>query len=246
MALAAGPRPGDPIMALINEGAIGQPYAVYDSIRAIPPLRAPGIDEPGWFADPREAAGGAFIDHAIYAVGVLRKYFKSEVASVYAEMGKFVLKDWDVEDYGIAFFRFQNSAIATVESTFGGTIQTVNAMVVTGTDGEIEQTGGRLSVQGRHSPYQNPHIVDYLPANPVYKTFGELSVPEPPYAGGYRPVIEDFVMRVNTGQEFVNTGNDARAGLEACLAAYQSAAIGAPVSLPLTVDVNVPAILAQL
>jgi predicted dehydrogenase len=246
MALAAGPRPGDPIKTLIDEGAIGRPYAVYDSIRAIPPLRAPGIDEPGWFADPHQAAGGAFIDHAIYAVGVLRKYFDSEVVSVYAEMAKFVLTDWEVEDYGIAFLRFQNGAIATVESTFGGTIQTVSAMVVTGTEGEIEQKGGQLSILGKNPPYQNVHTVEFLAPNAVYKTFGEISVPEPPYAGGYKPVIEDFIQRVNTGQEFVNTGEDARAGLEACLAAYQSAAIGAPVRLPLADDVDVPAILAQL
>ncbi len=246
MALAAGPRPGDPIRALIDEGAIGQPYAVYDSIRAIPPLRAPGIDEPGWFADPHQAAGGAFIDHAIYAVGVLRKYFDSDVASVYAEMAKFVLTDWDVEDYGIAFLRFQNGAIATVESTFGGTIQTVSSMVVTGTEGEIEQKGGQLSVLGKNPPYQNVHTVEFLPPNAVYKTFGEMSVPEPPYAGGYKPVIEDFIQRVSSGQEFVNTGEDARAGLEACLAAYQSAAIGAPVKLPLHDEVDVPAILAAL
>jgi len=246
MALAAGPRPGDPIKALIDEGAIGRPYAVYDSIRAIPPLRAPGVREPGWFADPHQAAGGAFIDHAIYAIGVLRKYFDSEVASVYAEMAKFVFTDWEVEDYGIAFIRFQNGAIATVESTFGGTIQTESAMVVTGTDGEIEQKGGQLSVLGKNPPYQIPHIVQFLPQNKVYKTFEELSVPEPPYAAGYRPVIEDFIERVTTGQEFVNTGEDARAGLEACLAAYQSVATGAPVYLPLQGEVDVPVILAQL
>jgi len=246
MALAAGPRPGDPIKALIDEGAIGEPYAVYDSIRAIPPLRAPGIDEPGWFADPHQAAGGAFIDHAIYAVGVLRKYFDSEVASVYAEMAKFVLKDWEVEDYGIAFLKFENGAVATVESTFGGTIQTVNAMVVTGTEGEIEQKDGQLTVLGSNPPYQNVHTVQFLPPNAAYKTFGEISVPEPPYAGGYKPVIEDFIQRVTTGQEFVNTGQDARAGLEACLAAYQSASIGAPVKLPLEDEVDVPSILAAL
>ena len=246
MALAAGPRPGDPIKALIDEGAIGRPYAVVDSIRAIPPLRAPGINEPGWFADPHQAAGGAFIDHAIYAVGVLRKYFDSEVASVYAEMAKFVLTDYNVEDYGIAFLRFQNGAVATVESTFGGTIQTVSSMVVTGTEGEIEQKGGQLSVLGKNPPYQNLHTIQFLPPNPVYATFEELSVPEPPYAGGYKPVIEDFITRVNTGQEFVNTGEDARAGLEACLAAYQSVATGAPVHLPLEEDVDVAAILAQL
>jgi predicted dehydrogenase len=119
-------------------------------------------------------------------------------------------------------------------------------MVVTGTEGEIEQWGGQITVLGRNSPYHNPHIVELLPQNAVYRTFEELSVPEPPYAAGYRPVIEDFVTRVTTGQEFLNTGEDARAGLEACLAAYQSVATGAPVYLPLEGEVDVPAILASL
>ena len=177
---------------------------------------------------------------------MLRKYFDSEVVSVYAEMSKFVLTDWDVEDYGIAFLRFQNGAVATVESTFGGTIQTVSSMVVTGTEGEIEQRGGELIILGKNAPYQNPNIVQFLSENKVYKTFEELSVPEPPYAAGYKPVIEDFIQRVTTGQEFLNTGEDARAGLEVCLAAYQSVATGAPVHLPLEGKVDVAAILAQL
>lgn len=246
MALGAGPNPGDPIKVLIDEGAIGRPIAVYDSIRAIPPLRAPGVREPGWFADPQQAAGGAFIDHAIYAVGVLRKYFNSEVVSVYAEMAKLVLTGWNVEDYGIAFLKFQNEAIATVESTFCGTVQTTSSMLVTGTEGEIEQRGGQLIVLGKNAPYQNRRIVEFLPESKVFTPFEELSVPEPPYASGYKPVIQDFIQRVTTGQEFVNTGKDARIGLEVCLAAYQSVATGAPVHLPLEDEVDVPAILAQL
>ena len=47
MALAAGPAPEDPIKALIEEGAIGPPIVVYDSIRAIPPAARAGCQR-GW------------------------------------------------------------------------------------------------------------------------------------------------------------------------------------------------------
>lgn len=108
MAMGAGFSRGDRIMKLIEEGAIGKPYVIHSNFLAIPPLCEPGVDKTGWFADPYEASGGGFIDHAIYAVGKIRRYFDSEVKRVYSEMGKFVYKDWDVEDHGIAILRFEN------------------------------------------------------------------------------------------------------------------------------------------
>ena len=177
-----------------------------------PPLRAPGVRGAGWFADPNQAAGGAFIDHAIYALGILRKYFGSEVESVYAEMDKLMLTDWNVEDYGIAFLKFQSTALATVESTFCGTVETTSLMLVTGTEGEIERRGEELIVLGNNRPYQNRRTVQFLPENKIYIPFEELTVPEPPYTAGCKPVIQDFIQRVTTGQEFMNTGEDARIG----------------------------------
>jgi len=40
------------------------------------------------------------------------------VRRVYAEMGKFVHKKFDVEDYGYAIVRFKDGSIATLESSF--------------------------------------------------------------------------------------------------------------------------------
>ena len=247
MVIASRPGRGDAVNKLIAEGAIGRPYAADSSLWAIPPLRAPGDDCPGWFVDPEEAAGGGFIDHAIYAVGRLRQYFASEVASVYAEMGRFVHREWGVEDHGTAVLRFRNSSIGTITSTFTAPDRTHSRVKVIGTEGEIEFDGSRLTVWSRKDPYKNRCSCEMLAPNPVYdKTFAEMAVPTPPFATSYKATTDEFIAFIAQGKEPAGTPEDARANLEVCLAAYRSAQTRAAVCLPLTTDVDVRSIMAGL
>ena len=85
------------IEVIIEEGAIGKSHVIHSNFLAIPPLCESGVDKSGWFADPYEASGVSFSDHAIYAVNKKRRYFDSEVKRVYFEMEKFVYKDWSVQ-----------------------------------------------------------------------------------------------------------------------------------------------------
>jgi predicted dehydrogenase len=246
LCIGAGPNPGDPVKALIDKGLIGQPYAVSSSVRAILPLRAPGIAEVGWFADGSQAAGGAFIDHAIYAAAMLSDFFKSKVRSVYAEIAKMVYKDWDLEDYGIAFLRFENGAIGTVESTFGATPYTMNSMLVTGPKGEIERRGTEITITTQAEPYSNPQTIQLLPANPVYRGVDDHRLPMIGNAPGGVGIVNEFVECIRTGRSSLNSPEAAREGLEICLAAYKSVETGAPVKLPLSEDVDVASILSKI
>jgi len=247
MALGAGPGRGDATMKLIDEGAIGKPYTVHSSLWAIPPLCEPGVDEPGWFADPWKAAGGGFIDHAIYAVGKIRRYLGSEVISVYSEMGKFAYEDWDVEDHGMAVLRLRDGGIATIESTFTAPERTHSRTKIIGTEGEIEVEGGRITIWSRKEPYKNRHSLEMLPPNPVYDTmYAEIPVPTPPRAGGYKGTIDEFIQFLVDDREPLNTAEDAKVSLEVCLAAYESVRTSSVVDLPLKREVDVPAILAEL
>jgi len=247
MAMAAGPLPGDPVKKLIDEGAIGRPFAAHFSLWAIPPLRAPGIDEPGWFTLPQEAAGGAFIDHAIYDVALLRGYFGSEVDRVYAEMAKFIHKTYEVEDHGVAILRFRDGSVATVESSFTASVQSHGRRIVVGTDGEIETERNMISIWGKKEPYRQKTFVETIPSEPVFsRTYVEIPVPTPPFASGYKPTIDEFVACIREDREPATTGKDARAVLEICLAAYGSIKEGRPVKLPLEIQVDVPAILRSL
>jgi len=242
----AGPNPGDPVKALVDQDIIGEPYAVTSSVRAIVPLRAPGVAEPGWFVDATQAAGGAFIDHAIYAAAMLGMFFGSTVESVHAEMRKMVHKEWTVEDWGVAFLRYKNGAMGTVESTFGHTPYGINMMVVTGPKGEIERRGAQITMTTQGPPYNNPHTINRLPPNPFYRTIEDHRAPAIGNAAVAADMITEFVEVIRTGRETLNSPEAAREGLEVCLAAYKSVEIGAPVRLPLVGDVDVPAILARL
>ena len=247
MAMAAGPLPGDPVKNLIDEGTIGRPFAAHFSLLAIPPLCAPGINEPGWFTLPYEAAGGGFIDHAIYDVALLRGYFGSEVDRVYAEMDRFVHKTYEVEDHGVAILRFKDGSVATVESSFNATVQTHGRRIIVGTDGELEVEGNTISIWGRKEPYRQKTSIEAAQPQPVFaRNYVEKPVPTPPFASGFKPTIDEFVACIREDREPPVTGKDARAVLEICLAAYESTREGRPVKLPLKTQVDVPAILKSL
>ena len=247
MAIAVGIGRGDRVKGLIDAGAIGRPYVVHSKALTIEPLRAPGVDEPGWFADPDRASGGGFIDHGCYAVGTCRYYFGSEVKSVYALMGKYLFRTWDVEDHGIALLHFQNGEIATLESTFTAPYGYHGGMLIIGTEGEIELRDGKLSIWGKKEPYQERQVFDLQPPNPVFDTsYTEVPVPVPPSGPYFKATLDEFVDYLVTGTAPLGTPEDARKSLEACLAAYQSVATGAPVELPLREEVDVPYILRHL
>ena len=82
---------------------------------------------PGWFADPQQVPGGAFIDEGIYAVEQLRWLAGSEVVQVEAKMANLVHKDIAVEDWGMATLTFANGVVATLEASW-----TVNSPQKTG------------------------------------------------------------------------------------------------------------------
>lgn len=247
MAMAAGPSRGDRIKKLIDEGVIGKPCVIHSNLLAIPPLCEPGVDKPGWFADPHKASGGGFIDHAVYAVGKLRWYFNSEVKRVYSEMEKFIYKDWDVEDYGMATLKFENGAMATLESTFTAPSRSHGGMIIIGTEGEIEVKGGMISIWSKKDPYKERQTFEMLPPNPVYdRTYAEIKVPIPPGVASYKPTADEFVNYIITGKEPLGKPQDARIALEVCLAAYESVKTGGVVKLPLKNEVDVATILKDL
>ena len=251
MAMAAGPSRGDRIKKLIDEGVIGKPCVIHSTLLAIPPLCEPGVDKRGWFADPYRAAGGGFIDHAIYAVGKLSWYFNSKVERVYSEMGKFIHKDSDIEDYGIAILRFENGAVATIESANTAPNRSHAGIMIIGTEGEIEEKRigaiSTISIWSKKDPYKERQSFEIHPPNLVYdRTYAEKSVPPSPGVEIYKPTVDEFIDYIVTGKEPLGKAEDARVALEVCLAAYLSVKTGEVIKLPLKNDVDVAAILKNL
>lgn len=211
----------------ISEGVIGDIAVMHASGRW-------GIAEdwfrsgkPGWFADPKQVPGGAFIDEGIYSIDMLRWLADSEVVQVEAKTGNFVHKDIAVEDWGMATFTFANGIVATLEASW--TINSpqksgpspkqnsVNRLEIVGTRGEIIQDA--LYAPGYA-------VLAAGAASWVFeRRVGEYFAPPEPGPLGY------LIHCVENDVEPVSRIEDARASLAIGLAAYESARSGKPVRL---------------
>ena len=114
--------------------------------------------KPGWFADPKQVPGGAFIDEGIYWIDFFRWLSAGDVTQVEAKIGNLVHKDLAVEDWGMATFTFSDGIIATLEAAW-----TINAplkprtgylitLVATEEDAVGEPTQGEIVDQWFRSP----------------------------------------------------------------------------------------------
>ena len=246
MVIAAKSNVKEPALKYIEDGVIGKPYAIHASFYAVPPLREPGINEPGWFVDPGKVAGGGFIDHAVFLVGKLEDYFNSTISRIYAEIGKFKFKDWSVEDHGIALARFSNGSMATIEATFTSTIDSHMRVHIIGTEGELEILGNKIKISSLNGKYKGKSTeIEFFPPNPFFSdTYLNITVPMPPIVGSM--FVDEFAGYILNNEEPVGNAKVARRHLECCLAAYKSIELGSPVSIPFSEDIDVVSILAKL
>jgi predicted dehydrogenase len=235
VAAASRPPNEDPVKKAIQDGVIGIPFALHLSLHAIEPYSAPGKPDPGWFIDPNQAAGGAFIDHAIYDVAAARWYFEDEVTRVSGIVKNVNHPDWKVEDYGLAILEFSNGGIATIESTFLGHYQTRAHKTILGTEGRIEWIDDQLYVFTKDPKKEIHKKINILEGqNPVFSdTFLSFGIPEPPFTWHYAPMVFEFVDCIKSGKAPIQSGEHARTNLEICLGAYLSAAENRDVTLPL-------------
>ena len=192
----------------IEEGKIGDLLAAHCVFRAGLPRDWPDSQTPGWFADPSRAPGGAFIDHAVYHVDVLRWLFGSEVVSVTAMMANVRHKEVAVEDWGHAVLRFANGMVGTIEDTWtSGPGAPKEAIEIVGSRGSLinDSAVGRMVVTGE------------------FGLNGWLHVPVP----ATRASFINHVIRVLRGDEQpVSTAEEARTNLAVCLAIYEAARSG--------------------
>lgn len=183
--------------------------------------------KPGWFADPTQVPGGAFIDEGIYSIDRMLWFAGSPVVKVEAKTANLVHKDIGVEDWGFATYTFANGIIATSEASW--TIcspkktgpspkqNAVNRVEIIGTRGEIisdSLLGPGLAILGAGA------------AGWVI----ERSAPEfaaPPAIGPLGHLIECL----ETGAEPVASVDTAYAAFVAGMAAYESARTGRPVEI---------------
>ncbi len=191
--------------AQVSAGALGDILA----IRSTNHGKMPG----GWFIDAALSGGGAVIDHTVHAADLNRHLLGRDAVDVYAEIGHgFYHQPW--EDTGFLTIRYGGGVFATLDTswsrpdaypTWGDvTLQVVGTLGVL----ELDMFGQNLARYG--SAGQGVAWVNWGSDT----DFG---------------LISDF-LTLAAGQPapLLATGEDGLAALAVALAAYRSAAAGAP------------------
>ncbi len=108
---------------LVRSGAIGQPLSYHQVGHGSLPRAWPGAAEgASWWLDPARVPGGAWIDHALYAVDLARFVFGGEIDRAMGLIENRVHANMGVEDYGVALLRLaQENAPAAVSLIFEDT-----------------------------------------------------------------------------------------------------------------------------
>jgi len=130
---------------LIADGSIGQPVTFYHVAHGGLPRPWPDATGHSWWLDPSRVPGGAWIDHAIYAVDQARWILDQEVVSVSAAMATRRHTHLALEDWGVAWLTLSGGAAAVLEDTWTADSGTRFDRWI-GTGGSIEPAGDAFLV----------------------------------------------------------------------------------------------------
>jgi predicted dehydrogenase len=211
----------------VDEGVIGDVILLHQTCRWSIAEDAYRSGRPGWFADPRQVPGGAFIDEGIYWIDYFRWLLGSEVIQVEAKMANLVHKDIAVEDWGMATFTFANGVIATLEAAW-----TINAPRVSGPSPK-QNSVIRLEIVGNRG-----EIIDQwfrAPGRAVLAAGANDWVferqAEEPFAPPSPFPLSHLIDCLQTHTPPIATIREARKAFIVAMAAYESARKGEPVRL---------------
>lgn len=132
---------------LLSKGTIGRVLSVHQvGNGGLPaPWEGKKSGEPSWWIDPEMIQTGAWMDHAIYAIDLLRFTLDAEVDSVTGHIGNRLHTSLPLEDYGMALLRLKTPVgpiSVVMEDTWsanpgGG----AHWMRIVGTDGWLRSDG---------------------------------------------------------------------------------------------------------
>lgn len=218
---------GGELKARLDEGVIGDLAVLHQTSRWSIAEDWHQSGRPGWFVDPAQVPGGAFIDEGIYWLDMFRYLTGSEVVAVDARMRNLVHRDLAVEDWGMATLTFANGVIATLEAAW-----TINAPRVTGPSPKHNSVV-RLELVGTRGEIAEQWFRD--PGRAVLAAGADNWVFERQADAAFGPAVPfplDYLIDcLERGLPAATTIRDARAALAIALAAYASARQGGPVRL---------------
>ena len=181
--------------------------------------------KPGWFVDPKQVPGGAFIDEGVYWIDLFRWLTGSEIVQVEAKIANLVHKDIAVEDWGMATFTMASGVIATLEAAW-----TINAPRKTGPSPK-QNSVVRLEVVGTRG-----EIIDQwfrAPGRAVLAAGAkdwvfERQAEPPSFAPPTPSPLRHLIDCIENSKQPAATIQDARLSFAAAMAAYESTRAGRP------------------
>lgn len=190
---------------LIQDGAIGQPMAFYQLGHGGLPQPWPGQTGDSWWLHAENAPGGAWIDHAIYAVDQARFVFGGEIDYAAGIIENRVHADLSLEDYGASLMRLR-------PASGGPSVSLIFEDTWTAQPGGGAHRQQILGSAGSVRPDGNAWVVTQG---------GEDTRHEVPTAA--QTGIEALAALLQSGQTPPFGPADARANLAVCLSVYDAA-----------------------
>lgn len=203
---------------VIESGALGRIYGANTTNQGkLPRYHADYVRE--WFEQKDLAGGGAAMDHTVHLVDLLRWFLGCEVVEVYAQLNDILYREAgvDVETGGLVMLTFEDGTFASVDCSWS---KPPSYPTWGGLTMEIVGETGLLMVDA------------FKQVTAVYDRAERVRWP---YWGSdsNQAMVDEFVAAIRENRPPAITGYDGYKALEVALAAYQSAACGAPVRLPL-------------
>ena len=197
------------LKAALDTGDVGEIVAIRGTNRG----RNPG----GWFVNKAESGGGATMDHTVHVTDLMRWILQDEVKEVYAEISNNISHaTWD--DVGFLSLTFRKGAFGTLDASWSRPKSFPTWGDVTM---EVVTTKGTLSM-------------DMFAQNLVLYSDRNNSVSWLNWGGNMDDgLTAAFAKAIAEGTPVPITGEDGLRAAEVALAAYRSAELQAPISLPL-------------
>ncbi len=198
------------LKAAIDKGDVGQILAFRGTNRG----RNPG----GWFIEKALSGGGSTIDHTVHVVDLMRWILKDEVREVYAEISNGIdHKEYD--DVSFLSMTFHNGVFSTLDASWSRpkSFPTWGDVTL-----EVVTDRGVLSI-------------DVFSQNLVLYSDNDHNVTWHNWGSNMDDgLIGAFAEAIAEGKPVPITGEDGLRAAEVAFAAYRSAELQAPVTLPLS------------
>lgn len=106
------------IKELLTQNIIGDILTISIIGRDGVPVGWKNLNSPGWFGDPSRVPGGAWLDHGIYQLALVRWLLEAEPEFVQGKIAKISDVNIKNEDYGLAIYDFSDGTIVSMEYTW--------------------------------------------------------------------------------------------------------------------------------